>query len=203
MKGYYFITDSGLSRAGNISDVKNALAAGVKLVQYREKHKTTRQMHLEALALRRICRKIIFIVNDRLDIALSAGADGVHLGIEDLPYPLARKLLAKNKIIGLSVHTLKQALEAERMGADYIGLGPIFATATKPDAGKPLGIKLIRKIKEEVSIPLIAIGGIDLANAADVVNAGADGLCAVSAVVSRPDPGAQIRRFQKLFRKNT
>lgn len=203
MKGYYFITDSRLSRAGNISDVKNALVAGVKIVQYREKHKTTRQMYEEALLLRKICSKIIFLINDRVDIALAIKADGVHLGRHDLPYAVARRLLGKNKIIGLTVHTLREAREAQKLGADYIGVSPIFATATKLDVGRPAGIELIRKIKQKVSIPVIAIGGIDFSNASRVIGAGADGLCAISAVVTKSDVRGRIRRFQSLFKKNT
>ena len=199
MRGYYFITDSTLSRAGNAADVKSALAARVSVVQYREKHKTARKMYEEALLLRRMCKKITFLVNDRVDIALSVKADGVHLGREDLPYMAARKLLGEDKIIGLTVHTLKQAIEAQELGADYIGVSPIFATGTKPDAQEPVGLELIRKIKQRVSISVIAIGGINLSNATQVIRAGADGLCAISAVITRPNVKSQIERFQGLF----
>ncbi|MFH1269757.1 MAG: thiamine phosphate synthase [Candidatus Omnitrophota bacterium] len=199
MKGYYFITDSALSRSGNAADVRSALRAGVRVVQYREKDKTTSQMYEEALALRKICKRAVFLVNDRVDIALSVKADGVHLGREDLPYAIARKLLGKNKIIGLTVHTLKEAIEAQRLGADYIGVSPIFATATKPNAGEPAGPELIAKIRKRISIPIIAIGGINLLNAAQVIRAGADGLCAISVVVIKPDVKREIKKFQDLF----
>ena len=199
MNGYYFITDSKLSRAGNVSDVQNAVDAGVKVVQYRRKDAATAELFAEAAVLRKLCRRTLFLVNDRVDIALAVGADGVHLGQEDLPIEIARKLLGRKKIIGLTVHSLAEAQQAEAAGADYLGVGPIFATLTKPDAGPPGGIQLIRQIKRAVTIPLVAIGGINLASAPEVIRAGADGLCAISAVVSGEDVRAEIEKFQRLF----
>lgn len=199
MKGFYFITDANLSRAGNISDVKNALAAGVEVVQYRNKNATTKEMYSEALRLRQMCKNIIFLINDRLDIALGVGADGAHLGRFDLPYKTARRLLGKSKIIGRTVHNLKEAKEAQSQGADYIGVSPIFATRTKPDAGRPCGVELIKRIKKHISIPIIAIGGIDLSNAKEVVQAGADGLCAISSVVRSCNVREEIEKYQELF----
>ena len=199
MKGYYFITDSGLSRAGNISDVMKAAACGIEVVQYRNKNAETREMYDEALRLREICRDLTFLINDRIDIALAVDADGVHLGQSDMPCTTARKLLGREKVIGVTVHNLSEALEAERLGADYLGVSPIFKTATKTDAGKPAGITLIEEIRQQVDIPLIAIGGIDHSNAPAVVRAGADGLCAISCVVASSDVAAQIKRFQDLF----
>lgn len=199
MKGYYFITDSGLSLAGNTSDVMKAAACGVEVVQYRNKNAETREMHDEALRLREICRDLIFLINDRIDIALAVDADGVHLGQSDMPCTTARRLLGREKVIGVTVHNLSEALEAERLGADYLGVSPIFKTATKTDAGKPAGITLIEEIRQQVDIPLIAIGGIDHSNAPAVIGAGADGLCAISCVVASRDVAAQIKRFQDLF----
>jgi thiamine-phosphate pyrophosphorylase len=199
LRGYYFITDSSLSRAGNISDVKNAVACGVKIVQYREKNAGTERMYREARKLKSICKGITFLINDRLDLALAVGADGVHLGCQDMPYRIARKLLGKNKIIGLTVHSLREAKKAQRLGADYIGISPIFATKTKRDVGRPAGIRLIKEIRKHVSIPIIAIGGISLSNAKKVIHSGADGLCAISAVVTKPDIKKEIRKFQGLF----
>jgi thiamine-phosphate pyrophosphorylase len=200
MKGYYFITDSKLSRAGNVSDVQNAVAAGVAAVQYRRPDASAAQLYAEAATLRKLCHRTLFLVNDRVDIALAVEADGVHLGQADLPLPAARKLLGQGKIIGLTVHSLAEARQAEDAGADYLGVSPIFTTKTKTDAGPPAGIQLIRQIKAAVKIPLIAIGGINLANAPEVIRAGADGLCAISAVVSREDVRAEIEKFQRLFR---
>jgi thiamine-phosphate pyrophosphorylase len=201
MIGYYFITDSHLSRAGNVSDVENAVRAGVNFIQYRNKEASTKELYTEALQLRKICKNIILVINDRIDIALAVNADGVHLGQDDMPYKMARKLLGKKKIIGLTVHDLGGAKQAEKLGANYIGVSPIFLTRTKKDAGRAVGVGLIRKIKEEVSLPIVAIGGINLSNAREVIAAGASGLCAISAVVAKPDVSREIKKFQKIFCK--
>jgi thiamine-phosphate pyrophosphorylase len=200
VRGYYFITDAGLSRAGIMADVKNAVRAGVRVVQYRNKTGTTAELYQEAAELRRLCRNTILLINDRIDIALAIGADGVHLGQEDMPVRDARRLLGKNKIIGCTVHSLKEAKEARRSGADYLGLSPIFATSTKADAGEPAGVILVRKIKKEIALPLVAIGGITLENISQVIAAGADAICAISAVITKSDVKKEILKFQKLFK---
>jgi len=199
VRGYYFITAAILSRAGNESDVAAAVAAGVRVVQYREKHSHTRDLVAEARQLRELCRHTRFLVNDRVDLALEVGADGVHLGQEDLPCPEARKILGPKKIIGVTVHNLAEALMAQAGGADYLGVSPIFSTATKADAGAPTGVALLAAIRRRVSLPLVAIGGITLANAPAVIAAGADAVCAIAAVVTRPEVKAEIEKFQKLF----
>jgi len=201
VKGYYFITDTELSLAGNENDVLCAVSCGVEVVQYRNKNAETRQMYEEAVLLRKICLDCgcIFLVNDRVDIALATQADGVHLGQSDMPCLAARKLLGSESIIGVTVHNLAEALAAESMGADYLGVSPIFQTATKPDAGKPAGIRLIEEIRAEVTIPLIAIGGINHSNAGEVVRAGADGLCAISCVVAKENVRDEILKFQDIF----
>ncbi|MBN1973833.1 MAG: thiamine phosphate synthase [Sedimentisphaerales bacterium] len=199
IRGYYFITDSGLSISGNLSDMKHALKANISVVQYRNKSAATRDLYEEAVAIRRICEKAIFLINDHVDIALAVGADGVHLGDSDLPYHAARQILGKNKIIGLTVHSLDDALAAQEMGADYIGAAPIFPTTTKTDAGEPLGIEGLKEICERVSIPVVAIGGINLSNAQSVIDAGANAICAISAVVTKPDVCAEVKKFQELF----
>jgi thiamine-phosphate pyrophosphorylase len=199
MKGYYFITDAGLSRAGNDNDVVQALAAGVRMVQHRDKDADTAAMIVEARILRSLCQGALFLINDRVEVALAVDADGVHLGQEDLHYSKARRLLGKNKIIGITVNTVAQALEAASLGADYLGVSPIFATQTKPDAGEPAGLRLLREIRRRVSLPLVAIGGITLDNAPDVIATGADGVCAISAVVTRPNVRLAIEEFQGLF----
>ena len=200
MRGFYFITDSLLSLRGNISDVKNALAAKVEVMQYREKSLSTKEMYEEALILRKICKNVTFLINDRVDIALSVDADGVHLGQEDLPYRLARKLLGKKKIIGLTVHNLSEAEEAQELGADYVGISPIFSTNTKKEAGTPSGIDLIKKIRKRIYLPIVVIGGIKLANALQVIHAGADCLCAISAVVIKSDVKREIEKYQELWK---
>jgi thiamine-phosphate pyrophosphorylase len=199
MKGFYFITDSGLSRKGIVSDVRNAIKAGVRVVQYRQKCKSSREMLIEAIRLRRICKNVTFLVNDRIDIALASGADGVHLGQDDLSLPVARKLLGKNKIIGVTVHSLKEAFFAQKQGADYLGVSPIFPTKTKSDAGKPVGIKELKEISKKVKIPIVALGGISLKNAGQAVRSGADSICAISAVLGKPDVYGEILKFRKAF----
>lgn len=201
MKGYYFITDAQLSRAGNLSDVKSAVAAGVEVVQYRCKDGSSAALYAEAMELRRVCRGPLFIINDRVDIALAVDADGVHLGQDDLPLRVAAGLLGPRKIIGLTVHSVAEARQAEALGANYLGISPIFATQTKPDAGPAAGLELIRQIRAAVKLPLVAIGGINWGNAAGVARAGADCVCAISAVVTREDVAGEIRKFQNLFPK--
>jgi thiamine-phosphate pyrophosphorylase len=199
MKGYYFITDTGLSRQGNISDVRNALTAGVRIVQYRAKEVGTRTLLAEAAELKLLCQGTLFLVNDRVDVALAVGADGVHLGQEDLPYETARALLGPDKIIGITVSSMEEALVAARQGADYLGVSPIFFTRTKSDVGLPTGLSLLREIRNAVSLPLAAIGGITLDNAAEIIAAGADMICAISEVVTHADVCARVEKFQKLF----
>jgi thiamine-phosphate pyrophosphorylase len=199
VRGYYFITETALSRAGNLSDVAAAVAAQVRVVQYRQKQGRTRDLVAEARQLRELCRHTLFLINDRVDLALEVGADGVHLGQEDLPYHEARKLLGSDKIIGVTVHNVAEALAAQAGGADYLGVSPIFSTATKADAGAPTGVALLKEIRRRVPLPLVAIGGITLANAPAVIAAGADAICAISVVVTRPEVKAEIDKFQKLF----
>jgi thiamine-phosphate pyrophosphorylase len=201
LKGYYFITDNKLSRAGNKSDVFSAVSCGVDVVQYRSKNAETLHMYEEAIVLKEICqdKDSLFLINDRLDIALAVEADGVHLGQTDMPCLQARRLLGSGKVIGVTVHNLAEALQAESDGADYLGVSPIFMTATKPDAGKPAGIRLIEDIRSRVNIPLVAIGGINHSNAPQVIEAGADAICAISAVVEAENVIEQIRRFQDQF----
>ncbi len=201
MKGYYFITDEKLSFKGNISSVYAAIDAGVQVIQYRSKDISMQQMINEAAKLRSITSKAIFLINDYIDVALAVDADGVHLGQNDISCKEARKRLGSYKKIGISVSSLEQAKLAQEQGADYLGVGPVFCTTTKSDAGAPLGIELIRKIKAEVSLPVVAIGGITLDNAPRVIAAGADALCAISAVASKADVKEEILKFQKLFVK--
>ena len=201
MIGYYFVTDKKLSKKGIASDVRQALTAGVKCVQYRDKEADAEKAYAEALELKRICKDITFLINDRLDLALRLDADGVHLGQDDLPVAMARRLLGEKKIIGLTVHSLEEARQAKKQGADYIAVSPVYATRTKKDAGRPCGTALIKKIKKQVKLPVVAIGGINLSNADRIVRAGADGLCAISSVVTRSDVKKEISRFQKIFHK--
>ena len=199
--GYYFITDKEMSKAGNASDVKNAVEAGVGIVQYRNKNASIKERYKEALILKAICKSsgVYFVINDHMDVALAVDADGIHLGQDDMPYAVARKLLGKDKIIGITVHNVAEALDAESKGADYIGVSPIFTTNTKSDAGAACGVEMIAKIKKVCKLPIVAIGGITLDNAAQVIDAGADSICAISSVVSKENVKAEIGNFQKLF----
>lgn len=196
----YFITDSSLTKRGVIEDVKSAVKAGVKIIQYREKNKSTREMIKEASEIKTICKQcklndVLFIVNDSIDIALAVDADGVHLGNDDMPYHIARKLLGKNKIIGLTVHNLKEARYAQEVKADYIGVSPIFETKTKPDAGLPVGLELIKEIKSEIKIPIVAIGGINENNIESVLNLGAKSVAIISAIITKPSVENECRKF--------
>lgn len=199
MRGYYFITDAGLSRGGNAADVRLAEESGVPLVQYRCKAASSAALYAEAMVLRTLCRRAKFLVNDRVDIAAAVGADGVHLGQDDLPIAAARKILGPGKIVGLTVHSVAEAQGAAAAGADYLGVSPIFATATKKDAGPPAGLALLQAIRAAVPLPLAAIGGITLDNAPAVIAAGADMVCAISAVVADSDPAGRMAAFARLF----
>lgn len=201
MRGYYFITDASLSMAGILSDAEKAVSCGAGIIQYRNKKAGTGTMFREAMLLKRICAETVtrLIINDRVDIALAVDADGIHLGQDDLPYEEARRLLGPDKIIGLTVHSVQEAVQAEHIGADYLGVSPIFDTATKTDAGCPCGIDTLRAIRQACRVPLVAIGGIDLSNIHAVIQAGADMACAISAVVTKPDVTAEMKKFQKEF----
>ena len=197
----YFITDRNLTKKTIIEDVKAAVKADVKVIQYRDKDVSTKEMLETAKKIKEICQnKALFLINDRVDIALAINADGVHLGIEDMPYNEARKLL-KKKIIGLTVHNVEEALEAEKLGADYISVSPIFHTTTKKDAGKPAGIKLIEDIKNKVKIPVVAIGGINLENMEKCLKAGADSVAMISAIVTKENVEEECRKIRDVILK--
>lgn len=197
----YVITDARLARGRSHEEViEAAIAGGATIVQYREKEGPTRKLVDEARSLRELTRRhgVPFIVNDRLDVALAVDADGVHVGQDDLPASIARRLIGPEKILGVSATNLEEALRAEQDGADYLGVGPIFATPTKPDAAPPMGLEGLAEVCRRVSIPVVAIGGINDQNAAAVIEAGADGVAVVSAVVAAPDVAAAARRLREV-----
>jgi thiamine-phosphate pyrophosphorylase len=168
-----------------IQIIREAAAGGVTLVQLRAKNLSASaflNLGLEAASLLRK-KKIPLIINDRPDIALACGAAGVHLGQEDLPLAAARRILGKDRLIGLSVASLKEARKAEKDGVDYVGLGPVFPTPTKDTPLTPLGLRGVRDICSRLSIPVLAIGGITRDNAPQVMGAGADGIAVVSAIL--------------------
>lgn len=197
---FYLVTDSALSRRGTLSDVANAIDAGCRVVQYREKSASTRAMIDEAREIMSICRgRALLLINDRVDVAMASNADGVHLGADDFPYDEARKLLGYDKIIGITVHDVQAALQAERLGADYVGASPVFTTSTKKDAGIARGTGMVAAIRAAITIPIVAIGGITKANAAEVINAGADSISAISAVVCAEDVAREVRQFRDII----
>jgi thiamine-phosphate pyrophosphorylase len=198
---FYLVTDSDLSIKGTLSDVKKAVDSGCKIVQYREKGRSTKEMVAEALQIKELCGdNAIFLVNDRIDVALAVDADGVHIGQNDIHIDTARELLGASKIIGLSTHNVEQAIAAEKSGADYIGLGPIFNTSTKKDAGDGIGYDIIKKVKDAVNVPVVAIGGIDKGNCLPLIEGGVDALVAISAVVCSDDVGKETADFIELIR---
>ncbi|NMA55724.1 MAG: thiamine phosphate synthase [Firmicutes bacterium] len=198
----YLLTDKTLAKGRPLEQiVKEAILGGATLVQYRAKNTSSRRMLEEAQALLALTRRhqIPLIVNDRLDIALAIDAEGVHLGQDDIPCSLARKLMGSNKIIGISASTPEEARQAESDGADYLGVGAVFPTATKADAGEAIGLDNIRAICEAVSIPIVAIGGINLENAASVAATGVAGLAVISALISAPDPKHTASALKRAF----
>lgn len=180
-----------------------AIAGGATVIQLREKDCPVRRLIAAGLELRRLTREkgVALIINDRVDVALAVEADGVHLGQDDLPPAVARQILGPEKIIGVSTHSLEEALLAQQQGADYIGVGPVYATKTKESAVGPVGLDLLRQMEGKITVPKVAIGGITAQNASEVVLAGADGVAVITAVVSAPDVkeaalalGAAVRR---------
>lgn len=195
------MTDAGLARGrSHQAMIEAAIAGGATVVQYREKAASTRQMIAEAQALRELTRRagVPLIVNDRLDVALAIDADGVHVGQDDMPAALARRLIGPDKILGVSAANLAEAMQAAQDGADYLGVGPIFATPTKPDAAPPIGMEGLRAICRQVALPIVAIGGINAANAADAIRAGAHGIAVVSAVVAAEDVAAAASQLRAM-----
>jgi thiamine-phosphate pyrophosphorylase len=204
----YLVTDRRLSSGRDtVNVVAAALRGGVSCVQLREKQANTREFMEEARAVKTLLdsleQPVTLIINDRLDVAMAVQADGVHLGQNDMHITDARRLVGDTMIIGISAECLEDALAAERAGADYLGISPVYATPTKTDTAAPLGLSGLRQIRQAVSLPLVGIGGINNENALDVLGAGADGVAVVSAIVSAPCPcsaasslAREIKRFK-------
>ncbi len=196
----YLVTDRKLSLGRSLLEViKPAVDGGVTIVQLREKEVDSREFYREALGIKEFLdsRGIPLIVNDRLDIAIAVDAAGVHLGQEDLPIDVARKILGPGRIIGASVFTPDEAMQAEAMGADYLGLSPVFVTATKPELMKQIGVEGIGPIRRATRLPLIGIGSMNETNARSVIQAGLDGVAVVSAICSRPDACAAAEKIMQ------
>jgi thiamine-phosphate pyrophosphorylase len=202
MKGLYFVTDRGLCHGRELKDViLQALQGGAVCVQLREKEASTRFFVEEAKAIKSIMApfKAPLIINDRIDVALAVGADGVHLGQEDMPYGEARRLLGKSAIIGLSVETWEDVEKAQFLDVNYLGVSPVFATPTKTDTKGSWGLEGLARIRTYSHHPLVAIGGLNASNAADVVKAGAGCIAVVSAVCSAPDPLKAARELHHII----
>jgi thiamine-phosphate pyrophosphorylase len=200
--GLCFITDRKACNLSCEEMTLKVLNSGVKWIQYREKNRSMRELYKEAAKLRKLTESVnaVFIINDFADIALSVGADGVHLGQEDLPIREARKIIGKDKIIGISTRNLEQAINAEKGGADYIGFGPVFHTKTK-NAGSPKGTVILRDIKRQVHIPVVAIGGINSENIRMVLDTGVDAVAVASAILVG-DIENNVKIFMEIIRSS-
>ena len=194
----HFVTDRALAQGRDLLDVvKSAVAGGVDLVQLREKQAPTREFVQLGKALVELLAptRVKLIVNDRVDVALAIGADGVHIGQSDMDYLDARRLMGEQAVIGLSVESLAQARAAQQLKVDYLGVSPIFTTPTKAELKQGLGLDGLRQIRQISKHPLIAIGGINRENVADVLAAGADGIAVVSAIAAAADPQSATRQL--------
>lgn len=197
----YLVTQADLSAGRSTADVVEAALAGdIDIVQVREKHASVRKQLAVTRELREPTAEagVPLIVNDRVDVALAADADGVHLGDDDFPVADARELLGEDAIVGRSVSTVADAREAERAGADYLGVGAVYATGSKddiPDEEYEIGLDRVRAIDDAVEIPFVGIGGITADNAADVIAAGADGVSVITAITQADDPELATREL--------
>jgi thiamine-phosphate pyrophosphorylase len=198
-------TEATRSRGRSHLEVaRDAVAGGADVIQLREKAAADKAFLVTAGEIRRLTREadVAFVVNDRVDIALAVDADGVHVGQDDLPAAVARRLIGNEKIVGVSATSLAEAVRAERDGANYIGFGPVYeARGTKADAVEPLGLETLREVCRQCTVPVIAIGGINEGNVERVIGVGADGVAVISAVVSAADVVEAARRLRGLIMK--
>ena len=202
MRGVYLVTDSRLCDARGIEPVvARAAEAGICCVQLREKNAATRNFITAAKRLKKCLAPyhIPLIINDRVDVALAAGAEGVHVGQSDMPPEIARRLLGSAAIIGLSVETWDDVEKAQNLDINYLGISPVYATPTKTDTKAPWGVEGVARIKKFSRHPLVGIGGLDASNLAAVVRAGADCIAVVSAICASPDPFRATLRLKAAF----
>lgn len=201
----YVITDELISKGQPHTEIaRQAVRGGAGVIQLRDKTRSCAELAATGREIAAITKKAgtTFIVNDRLDVAIACGADGVHLGQGDLRADTARQLAPQGFIIGISVGTVAEAIEAEREGADYVALSPTFSTESKAGAGPGHGLRRLREIRRAVSIPVIAVGGINPGNVQAVITAGADGIAVISAVVAAPDITEAARDLRNLIRSS-
>ena len=197
------MTDRELARGRTTLEIaRAAIRGGVSCIQLREKTCSTREFIDEALAIRSLLARhgIPLIINDRVDVALAVKADGIHLGQKDMPCSMARQIIPESMIVGISVESLDDAIAAQKDGADYLGVSPIYSTPTKTDTAQPLGLEGLRSIRSEVDLPLVGIGGLNADNAEAVIHNGADGVAVVSAIVAADDPEAATRALSEIVR---
>lgn len=198
----YLVTDDKLCGERLLADIiLSAVQGGVSVVQLREKHITSREYVELGKKILELLRpfKIPLIINDRLDIALAIGADGVHLGQSDIHFNDARRIMGPNALIGTSVETIEQVFEAESWDVDYLAVSPIFSTQTKTDTSPPWGVEGLKKVRSVSKHPIVAIGGIHLNNIEDVLNAGADGIAVVSAILSSSAPKDAALKLREII----
>lgn len=199
----YLVTDPHLNGGRSELDlVRQAARGGIRLVQLRDKSCDARTYLEKARALAAVCREagVWLLLNDRVDIAACVDCDGVHLGQGDLPTAEARAILGPGKVIGRSTHTVAQALQAQREGADYLNIGPVFPTATKQVAVQPVGLSMVREVVAAVDRPVTTMGGINGDNAASVIQAGADRVAVVTAITQAPDVAEAASRLVETVR---
>jgi len=199
----YVVLDRAAAAGRDLGDLLDAvIAGGARMIQLRDKSSPSGRLLPLAEQLRARCRDAgaIFIVNDRVDLAVAVGADGVHLGQDDLPARVARPLLRPGMILGVSTHSVEQARQAQADGADYVAVGSMFPTRTKPDF-ELVGPALVRALRPEIRVPLVGIGGITPDNVGEVIRAGADGVAVISAVCGAPDPAAACAHFRDAIRR--
>jgi thiamine-phosphate pyrophosphorylase len=198
LSGLYIILDPSVCPARPLVEVLTAAAeAGASLFQYRNKTASMKEAYVEALALRHVAAKagVLFIVNDRCDLAVAVDADGVHLGQGDLPLDLARKVMGSDKLIGISTHNPDQVREATAGKPDYLGFGPIFKPGSKQDHDPVVGLEGLRAMRRLTSLPVFAIGGIQINQAGEVMRAGSNGVAAISAILKAPDISHAVKAF--------
>jgi len=203
IKGLYVVTDTVIQNRFTHEELAGQAArGGARVMQLRDKKPGSGTLFDTAARFVEVCREAgaISIINDRADIALASGADGVHLGLNDLPVDIAREVLGPDKIIGGTASTIEEALRVEQLGADYVGFGHIFETPTKKKEYAPRGTGYLKKLCEAVSIPVVAIGGIDAGNIRKVVDAGADAVAVCRAVCAAENPESAARSLQEAFR---
>ena len=201
----YLVTDRRILQGRDLLDaVAEAIEGGVTLIQLREKEVSSREFYQIALKVKELAhsREVPLLINDRLDIALAVNADGLHIGQEDLPLKVARKLLGPDKIIGLSVSNLEDAVQGEKEGADYLGAGAVYPTTSKDVSESPIGPDGLKKIKDAVSIPVVGIGGINLFNIEEVKRTGVDGVAVISAIMGAPDIKDAARKLADAWRRS-